>query len=130
MERRLVYDRAAVLAAQIRRARRQRHDFVPRREACSVRQDVGALVREHNFLDRLRRPSEAQRPSRVRLDELERHVLVVADIPSVDSGPPAGGRAERTIGSLGPGNAYSPRLLADLDLRLIGQPSALIWKSY
>ena len=128
MERGLVDDRAAVLAAQIRRPRRQRRDFVPRREADPVGQDVGALVLEHDFLDRLRRPIEAPRPSRRRLDELERHVLVVADIPSVDSGPPAGGRAERAIGGLGPGNAYSPRFLADLDLRLVGQPSALIWK--
>ena len=128
MEGGLVYNRASVLAAQIGRPRRQRHDFVPRREADSVGQDVGALVVEHNFLDRLRRPVEAPRPSRGGLDKLERHVLVVADIPSVDSGPSADGGAERAIGGLGPGDTYSARLLADLDLRLIGQPSSLIRK--
>ena len=128
MEGGLVYNRASVLAAQIGRPRRQRHDFVPRREADSVGQDVGALVGERDFLDRLRGPIEAPGPSRGRLDELQRHVLVVADVPSVDSGAPAGGGAERAIGSLGPGNTYSPRLLADLDLRLVGEPSALIWK--
>ena len=128
MERGFVDHRASVLAAQIRRPRRQRHDLVPRREPDPIRQDIGALVLEHNFLDRLRRPIKPPRPSRRRFDKLERHILVVSDIPSVDPRAPGRRRPERPISRLSPGNPNPPRFLADLDLRLISQPPPLIWK--
>src|SRR5271168_2081259 len=130
MERGLVDYGAAVLAAQIRRPRRQRDDLVPRRETNPVREDVAALVFDYNLLDRFGRAIEAPRPSRRRFDKLERHVLVVADIPSVDSGPSSRSRAERPIRSLGPGDPDAPRLLADFHQRLIRQPSPLIGKQY
>src|SRR5271156_4654130 len=122
MERGLVYNGAAVLAAQIRGPRRQRDDLMPRRKANAVRENIAALVLEHYFLDRLRRLVKSQRPARGRLDKLERHVLVVLDIPAVDSRAPGGRSAKRPVSSLGPGNPDPPRFFADLDLRLIGNP--------
>ena len=124
----LVDNGASVLAAQVGRARRQRDDFVAGGEADAVGEDVVALVFEHNLLDRLRRPVEPPRPARRGLDELQRHVLVVADVPAVDAGASAGGRAQRAVGGLGPGDADAAGFFADLDLGLIGQPSTLIRK--
>src|ERR1700689_417961 len=128
MERGLVYNGAAVLAAQIRGPRRQRDNLMTRREANAVREDIAALVLEHYFLDRLRRLVKSHRPARGRLDKLERHVLVVTDIPAVDSRPSGGRSGKRPVSSLSPGNPDPPRLFADLDLRLIRNPSPLIRK--
>src|ERR1700723_2289963 len=128
MERRLVDNGASVLAAQVRRARRQCDNFVPRREANSICEDVAALVVQRYFLDRRRCAIEALGPTRRGLDKFERHVLVVADIPTVNSRPPAGRSPQRPICSLGPRDPDTPRLLTDLDLRLIGEPPPLIWK--
>src|SRR5260221_6917637 len=130
MECGLVDHRASVLAAQIRRPRRQRDDLVPRRKANSVGQDIGALVVEHDLLDFFGGPVEPPRPSRGRLDKLERHILVVADIPSVDPGAPAGSSTKRAIRRFSPGDPDAPRFLADFDLRLIGKPSPLVRKKY
>src|SRR5271154_1696281 len=128
VERRLVDHGASVLAPQIRRPRRQRDNFVPGGETNSIRENVAALVVQHYFLDRFGRAIEALRPPRSRLDKLERHVLVVADIPAVNSRPSAGRRPQRPICSLSPRNANPPRLLADFDLRLISEPPPLVRK--
>src|SRR5277367_826023 len=128
VERRLVNHGASVLATQVRRPRRQRDNFVRRREANAICEDVTALVFQYYFLDRFGRAIEALRPPRSRLDKLERHVLVVADIPAVNSRPSAGRRPQRPICSLSPRNANPPRLLADFDLRLISEPPPLVRK--
>ena len=128
MERGLVDNGASVLAAQIRGPRRQRNDLVPRGEANPVGEDCAALVLDRDLLDRFGRAIEPPRPSRGGLDKLERHILVVADVPAVHPGPPRRGSAKRAVGSLSPGDTDTPRLLTDLDLRLIRKPSPLIGK--
>ena len=122
----LIDYRAPLLPAQIRRTRRQRDNLVPRRESNPVGKDVARFVGDRNFLDRARRLVEAPRPHRRRLDELERHVLVVPDVPAVHSAASRNRRAECAIGSLGPGEPDAARLLGDFHLRPIGDPSALI----
>src|ERR1700722_18297210 len=128
MKRGLVDHRASVLTAKIRRPRRQRNNLVSRRETNPVSKDVGALVFEDYFLDRLRSPIKTARPTRRSLDKFERHILVVTDIPSVDSSPPGSRSTKRAISRLGPGNSNPPRLLADLHLRLVSNPPPLIRK--
>src|SRR5258708_18410255 len=68
-----VDNRASVLAAKIRRARRERDDFVSGCETDSVGEDAGAFVFENYFLDRLRGAVEAARPFGGGLDEFEGH---------------------------------------------------------
>src|SRR5580704_6778129 len=128
VERSLIDHRAPVLAAQIRRPRRERNDLMPRRKPDSVCQDIGALIIEHNLLNCFSRPIKPPRPPRGGFNKLERHVLVVPDIPSIDPGASGGSGPKRPIGSLSPGNPNPPRLLTNFDLRLISQPSPLIRK--
>ena len=115
MERGLVDHRAALLAAQVGGTRGERDDFVPRGEADAVREDVAALVADRDFLDLARDPVELARPPRGGLDELQRHVLVVTDVPGVHAVLAGGG--ERAIGGLAPGETDAAGFFADLDLR-------------
>src|SRR5271154_1065853 len=99
-----------------------------RRKPNPVSKDVAALILDRDLLNRLSRPIKPPRPPRSSLDKLERHILVVPDIPAIDPGPPRRSSAQRPVGRLSPGNTNAPRFLTDFDLRPIGQPSPLIGK--
>ena len=83
-----------------------------------------ALVADRDLLDLARDPIELARPPRGGLDEFERHVLVVTDVPGVHAVLTGGG--EHAIGGLAPGETDAAGFFADLDLRGIGDPFALI----
>ena len=121
---RLVDHRATLLAAQVGWPRGERDDFVPRGEADSIAEDVAPLIVDRDLLDPARDPIEFARPPCGGLDELERHVLVVADVPGVHAVLAGGGK--RAIGGLAPGETDAAGFFADLDLRGIGDPLALI----
>ena len=120
----LVDHGASLLAAQVGGARRERDDFVARGEADAVREDVARLIVHRDFLDPARDAIEFARPPGGGLDELQRHVLVVADVPGVHAAFAGGG--QRAIGGLAPGDSDPARFFADLDLRAVGDPFALI----
>src|ERR1700730_17940476 len=80
-----VDDGDALLAAQIRRPRRQRDDFIAGSEADTKSEDilVLVLVLDRDLLDRASGLVEAAGPSGGVLDKLARHIFVVPDIPPV-----------------------------------------------
>ena len=83
---RLVDHRAPLLAAQIGGPRGERDDFVPGGEADAIGEDVAPLIVHRDLFDRVRCLVELARPRGRGLDELERHVPVVAEVPGVHPG--------------------------------------------
>ena len=124
MEGGLVDHGAALFAAQVGGPRAERDDFVSGGEADAIGEHVAALVLERDLLDRVRRLVELPRPRGRRLDELARHVAVVAEVPGVHPGRGRG--RERGVGGLGPGDPDAARFLGDLDRGVVGDPAHLV----
>src|ERR1700730_13998885 len=76
-----VDDGDALLAAQIRRPRRERDDFIAGSEADTKSEDILVLVLDRDLLDRAGGLVETAGPSGCVLDKLARHIFVVPDIP-------------------------------------------------
>ena len=128
MERRLVDHGAPLFAAQVRGTRAERDDFVSGSEADAIGQQVAPLILQRDLLDRVRRLVELARPRGRGLDELARHVPVVAEVPGVHPGRGRG--RERGVGGFGPGDSDAARFLGHLDRGVVGDPSHLVGQEH
>ena len=124
----LVDHGAPLFAAQVGGPRAERDDFMSGGEADAVGEQVAALVLQRDLLDRRRRLVELARPRGRRLDELARHVAVVAEVPGVHPGRRR--RRKRRVGRLGPGDSDPARFLGHLDRRVVGDPAHLVGQKH
>lgn len=115
MERGFVDHDDALLTAQRARHGRERRDLEAGREADAEGLDRATFaVLQHFLADVLADDPEGARPHGARLDELQRHVLVIAHVPArLAAGGHLGSGLEDAIGCDPPGQADAARLLDD-----------------